>query len=455
MLIAAILIPLFGATLAWRSAGRARTLSLGAALLSFLAALACLSQVLNHGRVALFSFTADAVNAMPLVVFAALSLAVIALLPERDASPRAFAEILLMLSATLAAYSSEHLVLLWFAWLAASLPMLLNRETPPSSRVVVLVSVVALGAAVLVISGDGSIDLSTLRSLPPGRGGAWGFGLIALAIFLRKGIFPLHSWPANAFEKGPFSRAALLVNGHLGAVLLARVGAPLFPAITRESFPMLSDLALFTAALTALAALAEKVPRRLLGLVLVSHASMVLAGLESLTPEGISGALVYLMVVSVSTTGLAAIYQALEVRVDRLSERTGFLGLGNVAPRLSVFFVVCAFALVGLPGTLGFAAEDLLLHGTLETHPWIGLALPLATALNALTLFRLFARLFMGRPILPATTDLDALPRERWALGAVLLFLIAGGLLPSQFVKLDATAADAIVSALHQSVARR
>ena len=448
MLLAAILIPLVGAGLVWSAGARARAVSVGAVLLSLLAAVGSLMGVMGAGRTVLPYLLADAVNSLPMVIFAALALATVALLPQREASPRVFAEVLLMLGATLTAYAADHLILLWFAWLVSSLPLVLNRQTLPFPRVVVMASVVALGAAVLVIGWGGVFDLASLREAHQSPGGAWGFGLIALAIFLRKGIFPLHSWPAGAFERGPLLPAALLVNGHLGAFLLARVGLPLFPAITRESFPMLSDLALFTAALAALAGLAEKSPRRLFGLVLVSQASMVLAGLESLTPEGITGALVHWMVVAVATTGLAGVYQALEGRVDQLGQHTGFLGLGSAAPRLSVFFIVCGLALVGLPGTLGFAAEDLLLHGTLETHPWIGLALPLATALNAFTLFRLFARLFMGRPILPATVSIDALPRERWALAAVIVFLVAGGLFPGQLVRLQSSAADVIVSSL-------
>jgi NADH-quinone oxidoreductase subunit M len=457
VLLAAVIIPLFGALLAWRagSAEKARAIGLGAALLSMIAAAFNLVQLLTGGRIVVPYLAVDAVNGLPMVVIAALTLATVALLPRREATPRALGEVLLMLSATLTAYASEHLILLWLAWLVCSLPMILNRRSRPFTRLVVMASVMALGAAVWVMGSGSSFDLAVLRETHTSPGGAWGFGLIALAIFLRKGIFPLHSWPAGAFEKGSLLPAALLVNGHLGAFLLARVGLPLFPAITRESFPMLSDLALFTAALVALAALAERSPRRLFGLVLVSQASLVLAGLESLTPEGIAGALVQLMVVAVATTGLAGVYQALEGRVDQLGQRTGFLGLGNVAPRLSVFFVVCALALVGLPGTLGFAAEDLLLHGTLQSHPWIGLAMPLATALNAFTVFRLFARLFMGRPILRPTVSLDALPRERWALGAIIVFLVAGGLLPGQLVKLQSSAADVIVSALQSTAASR
>ena len=63
----------------------------------------------------------------------------------------------------------------------------------------------------------------------------------------------INAWPAAAFEKGSLLPAPLLVNGHLGAFLLARVGLTLFPSITRDTFPMLANLALVTAALAALA----------------------------------------------------------------------------------------------------------------------------------------------------------------------------------------------------------
>lgn len=461
MLLAVVVIPLLGALLVWRanSVERARAIGLGAALLTLLAAIGSLAQVMGSGRIVTAYLTGDAVNALPMVIFSALTMVTVALLPQREMSPRVVMEVLVMLSATCTAYAADHLALVWFAWLVASLPMLLNRHHSNYARIVLLLSVVALGAAVITISTAGTLDVGVLRETRSSPGGVWGFGFIALAIALRKGLFPLHTWPASALEKGPLLPTALLVNGHLGAFLLARVGLPLYPAITRESLPLLSDLALFTAALAALAAIAERSPRRVLGLVLVSQASMVLTGLESLTPEGTTGALVHWMVVAAATTGLVGVYQALESRVDQLGLRSGFLGLGNVAPRLSVFFVVCGLALVGLPGTLGFAAEDLLLQGTLESHPWIGLALPIATALNAFNIFRLFARLFMGRPILPSTGApagaLDALPRERWALVAIVVFLVAGGLVPGQLVKLQSSAADVIVAALKSTISAR
>lgn len=138
-------------------------------------------------------------------------------------------------------------------------------------------------------------------------------------------------------------------------------------------------------------------------------------------------------------------YRAIEARLGEHISLAKYLGLASQMPRLAVFFAVCGLTLVGIPGTLGFFAEDLLLHGTLESHPQIGLLLPLAMALNAIHIFRLFARLFLGsrgsKVPLP-----DALPRGHWALAACVLFLVLGGLMPGRFIDLKSSAAEAMAS---------
>jgi NADH-quinone oxidoreductase subunit M len=275
-----------------------------------------------------------------------------------------------------------------------------------------------------------------------------GFALLMIAVVLRKGLLPAHSWVLSAYERGPLLPLTLLVNGHLGAFLIARVAIPLLPDIAKASLPMLGNFGLVTAAYTSLLAIVEKQPRRLLALLSISQASFILTGLESTNPDAVAGALVHWQVVTVASTMLAAVYAALEARLGAALETTGFLGLAIRAPRLAVFFLAGGLALVGLPLTLGFCAEDLLLHGTLETHPQLGIILPIVTALNAFHVLRLFARLFLGQPVTAARTIVDALPRERWALTFALLFLVVGGLLPNLLVQSPSAAAEKLISGL-------
>jgi NADH-quinone oxidoreductase subunit M len=254
---------------------------------------------------------------------------------------------------------------------------------------------------------------------------------------------------ADAADGGPAIPTALLLNGHFGAMLVAKLIVPLFPHTARDLFPVLSYLALATALYIAIRALTENSPRRLLALLALSQSACILAGLESRTVEGVTGALVHWFVVTVSTMGLFGILRLLEVRFGENLTASKHLGLAAHAPRLAVFFIVFGLALVGLPGTLSFCSQDLLIHGTLESHPLTGLLLPIATAMNAFSVFRLFARLFLGRRRTGFTVMADALPRERWILSAGVLFVVLGGLFPNAIVAERSAEANAVEQAIY------
>src|SRR5690348_3601335 len=163
------------------------------------------------------------------------------------------------------------------------------------------------------------------------------------------------------------------------------------------------------------------------------------------------GAMVHWFVVSVSTVGLFGILRLLEVRFGENLTASKHLGLSEHAPRLAVSFAILGLALVGLPGTLGFCSQDLLIHGALTSHPLTGLLLPIATAMNAISVFRLFTRLFLGKRRTGFTVMADALPRERWALAAAVLFVVVGGLFPRAIVVQHSAGADAVEHAIQTS----
>jgi NADH-quinone oxidoreductase subunit M len=293
-----------------------------------------------------------------------------------------------------------------------------------------VLSSVALAVAIGLISARGhafSIDALKGGSL----GGMMAFGLLVIAVIFRKGILPAHAWIADAAEGGPAIPTALFLNGHFGALLVAKLIIPLFPGTAGNLFPVLSWFAMATALYVAIRSVTENSPRRLLAFLALSQSACLLAGLESRTQEGITGAFVHWFVVTVSTMGLFGILRLLEVRFGENLMASRYLGLAAHAPRLAVSFAVFGLALVGLPGTLSFCSQDLLIHGTLMSHPVTGVVLPIATAINAVTVFRLFARLFLGKRRTGFTHFADALPRERWILASGALFVVFGGIFPN------------------------
>ena len=384
-----------------------------------------------------------------MLLFSCLTLGATLMLPRRDCSPGSMAGILCILGSTLLAYSADNLLILLAAWILSSLPFFIPRWFQAHSwrpRAALLLSAIALALAIaLIAASTQTIWIDRLKGQNPG--GMAAFGLLMVAVISRKGILPAHAWVADAAEGGPAVPTALLFNGHFGALLVAKLIVPLFAHSTDALFPVLSYLAMGTALYVAIRALTENSPRRLLAFVALGQSASILAGLESRTAEGVTGALVHWYVVTISTMSLFGILRLLEVRFGENLIGSRHLGLSGHAPRLAVSFAVFGLALVGLPGTLSFCSQDLLIHGALRSHPLMGLLLPIATAMNAVSVFRLFTRLFLGKRHTGFTAVVDALPRERWILTIGIVFVVLGGLFPNVIVARRSSEADLVESA--------
>jgi NADH-quinone oxidoreductase subunit M len=443
------LTSLLGGVVGCWVSGQSRKPAIMAVIVAFLCFLGAAREVLaaGHGRFIdplLPWFAADGLNAVPMAFYAALSILVVVLAPRRDAGGRAMAGMLLISLSTQTAYAAANLIILVAGWGLSCLPFALGlfggRREDKLANGVLIASCVALAAAIGVLQTTAIDDLS--------YGGKLAFGLIILAVVLRKGLFPLHGGVVQSFEKGPLLPKALLFNGHLGVLLVARAESIELPQIARQAFDLLSIAAVATVFIASLRAFAEKKPRRLLAFICISQASFMLAGIATNNAAGITGALVHWLVVSAASTGLICIVRVLEVRVSSAEDPMMHLGLAAKAPRLATFFLVCGLALVGLPGTLGYCGEDLMFHGMLANHLAVGISLLIATVFNAINLIRLFNILFLG--VLPKhVIDIpDALPRERWPLTACVVFLVFGGLFPSVIIGWRSDAASVIEKAL-------
>jgi len=68
--------------------------------------------------------------------------------------------------------------------------------------------------------------------------------------------------------------------------------------------------------------------------------------------------------------------------------------------------------------------------------------------MNAVSVFRLFTRLFLGKRRTGFTAVVDALPRERWILAIGIMFVVLGGLFPNVIVARRSAEADLVERAV-------
>ncbi len=135
---------------------------------------------------------------------------------------------------------------------------------------------------------------------------------------------------------------------------------------------------------------------------------------------------------------------AVESRVGRLSLRD-FHGLYDQMPMLATFFLLTGLAIVGFPGTVGFAGIELIVEGAVAVFPYVGVLVVIAAALNGIAILRVYFRLFTGTEY-QSSFSLQARWPEKVAVLILSFLIIGGGMFPQPGVQSRYHAAKEIMA---------
>ncbi len=201
-------------------------------------------------------------------------------------------------------------------------------------------------------------------------GKAWSFADAPLAVigltmflagmFYKLALFPFHFWCPDVYQGASNETAAFIATlPKLGAVvILVRLAQLLQPGL--EITTILAVLGAISMTFGNLSALAQKDVKRLLGFSSVAHAGYITVGLVSGTQEGLAAAAFYSL--AYVLMNLVCFWVVCRVSTDgRNLQLDDLNGLYKRAPGLAFALGVGAFALVGLPPTMGFMGKFFLI----------------------------------------------------------------------------------------------
>ncbi|WP_425615737.1 proton-conducting transporter membrane subunit [Anatilimnocola sp. NA78] len=362
----------------------------------------------------------DEVSA-PLLPLTALLFALTAIATVRSKARRfSFSWTLLSASITLATFCcKEPWLVILFLSLATIPPFLELRARGRSANM--YLAHMGLFIALMVIGwgiaqSEGS-DLK-VKSL-------WAVLPLLGAVFIRCGIAPFHCWVTDLFDKATFGTAILYVTPLAGVYAAVRLVLPIAPAEVMRTMGLIS---LFTAVYAGAMALVQTEGRRLFCYLFLSHAAVILVGLEMVTVQGLTGALCVWISVGLSLTGFGLTMRAIEARRGRV-QLNNYQGLYEHMPLLAICFMLMGLASVGFPGTMGYVGAELLVDGAVETYPFVGVAVVVASALNGIAIVSAYFVLFTGTRHV-SSVSLKMGRREKIALLTLVTLLLAGGIVP-------------------------
>ena len=295
-----------------------------------------------------------------------------------------------------------------------------RRDAAMKLALLGILAVVLLLVAILAVSReadptflvDGTKTTSTF-SLPElsrvalGAKGAKLFGgalvkvafvLVLLASVVLLGAFPLHAWLAPVLVEAPTAAGALVSASlpTIGVCALLRIGCAVLPEGMRWASGVVVALGAVTAIYGALGALGQTDLRRLAAAGTTAQVGFVLLGAGSLTPQGLSGAMVL-----ASTRALAcALFLVVAGSIDDRAHTRDLTRLSGVATQMPGWAAALAVAALGQAGVMGLAGAwgpMLALLGALPNYPPLALVAALALVLAAAAHFLALSKVVFGK----------------------------------------------------------
>ncbi|WDF56841.1 complex I subunit 4 family protein [Mucilaginibacter sp. KACC 22063] len=271
-----------------------------------------------------------------------------------------------------------------------------------------------------------------------------GFVVLFVAFAIKVPVVPLHTWLPDAHVEAPTPVSIILAGVLLkiGGYGIIRICTGIFPDAAISSAYWLGLLGVISILYGALNALAQRDLKRLIAYSSVSHMGFVLLGIASMTPEGISGAIMQMVSHGYLSSMLFFLVGVVYTRVhDR--DIYNFRGLAATMPQYTVFIMIAFFASLGLPGFSAFIAEAFSLAGAFKSQStnglvpqWMAACGAIGILLSAAYFLWTLQRMFFGTESLKggagwkqALTDINW--REKSALLPLAIMALVLGIMPS------------------------
>jgi NADH-quinone oxidoreductase subunit M len=235
------------------------------------------------------------------------------------------------------------------------------------------------------------------------------FFLIFIAFAIKLPVFPLHTWLPDAHTDAPTAVSVLLAGvllkmGAYGMVrLVAGFGdGGIIPGVAKDYATILIAFAVVSVLYGAAATTRQTDLKKLIAYSSVSHMGFVLLGIFALSKLSLTGATLQMFSHGL-ITGL--LFAMVGLVYDKTHQRQIPLlgGLARQMPVITVVFSIAGLAALGLPTTIGFAAEFTVFVGSWGSsavpgiHTYVVLAI-LGIVVGAAYILWMLERVFYRQP---------------------------------------------------------
>jgi NADH-quinone oxidoreductase subunit N len=201
--------------------------------------------------------------------------------------------------------------------------------------------------------------------------------------FFKLALFPLHFWTPDVYEGAANETSAFVATlPKLAAVALLIRLTGLAGSDSHVLVNILILFAVFSMTFGNLAALVQKDIKRLLAYSSIAHAGYVIIGILCLNVYGYSAAIYYIGGYLIMNIACFLVVYRLGVNGKNVT-LDDLKGLYSRAPLLAFTLAVGAFALAGIPPSIGFTGKFFIFTAALQNqHLWVVIIAVINTAIS-------------------------------------------------------------------------
>jgi NADH-quinone oxidoreductase subunit N len=259
---------------------------------------------------------------------------------------------------------------------------------------------------------------------------------------------PFHQWAPDAYEGAPSS-----ITGFMSVAVKAAGWAMLLRILIGSPFalaglvsmraiwvPILVFVSIATMTGANFAALTQTNTKRLLAYSSIAHVGYMLLGLiagtvTQLSPDGIKGILIYLLVYTFMNLGAFAVITSLRHRKVIGDELDDLNGLYSRAPVEAVLMLVFMLSLAGIPPLAGFWGKYFIFLSLISSQHYVLAALGVLYSVFGLYYYLKIANAMFMREPEKGEEKLPVSFAMRAALGLTGLATVYIGIKPEQFIQ--------------------
>lgn len=247
-----------------------------------------------------------------------------------------------------------------------------------------------------------SLDLATIKSVVASAGVTnmplvFGLVFILVGLLFKLGAVPFHMWVPDVYHGAPTSVTMFISSAPklaAFAIVMRLLVGGLEP-LAASWQDMLIIISILSMAVGNVIAIAQTNIKRMLAYSAISHIGFLLLGFISVTENGYSSSMIYILIYSVMSIGVFGIVILLSRAGFESEELVDFKGLNQRSPWYAFLMLVLMFSMAGVPPTAGFYGKLMVIQAVVDAGMiWLAVVAVLMAVIGAFYYLRIIKLMY-------------------------------------------------------------